>query len=88
MVGVGGFLGLGQKAVAVSWDQIEWTPMEDGSVELSMPFTREELEQAPEFQDLAAIRAEEEAERMQQPAAGAPGGVAPAPTPAAPPAQQ
>jgi hypothetical protein len=83
VIGVGGFLGLGQKNVAVSWDQIEWTPREDGEVELSMPFTREELEQAPEFKDLETQRAEEEAAaaQQQQPT----GGMAPAP--AAPPPQ-
>ena len=84
VIGVGGFLGLGQKNVAVSWDQIEWTPMEDGEVELSMPFTREELEEAPDFKDLETQRAEEEAAaaQQQQPT----GGMAPA-VPAAPTAQ-
>jgi sporulation protein YlmC with PRC-barrel domain len=88
VIGIGGFLGLGQKNVAVSWDRIEWTPREDGEVELSMPFTREELEQAPEFKDLETQRAEEEAAAAQQqpPPAGTPGAMAP--TPAAPPAQQ
>ena len=86
LLGRGGFLGLGQKNVAVSWDRIEWTPREDGEVELSMPFTREELEQAPEFKDLETQRAEEEAAAAQQPPAGTPGAMAP--TPAAPPAQQ
>jgi sporulation protein YlmC with PRC-barrel domain len=86
VIGVGGFLGLGEKNVAVSWDRIEWTPREDGEVELSMPFTREELEQAPEFKDLETQKAEEEAAAAPQPLAGAPGAVAP--TPAAPPAQQ
>lgn len=97
VIGVGGFLGLADKDVAVSWDRIEWTPREDGEVELSIPFTREQLERAPEFKDLAAQQMEaataaqrqllQRLQQLQQPA-GAPGGMAPAPSPAAPPAQQ
>jgi sporulation protein YlmC with PRC-barrel domain len=66
VIGVGGFLGIGQRNVAVNWNEIEWTPQDDGEVELTIPFSREQLEQAPEFRDLAAIRAEEERTQMEQ----------------------
>jgi hypothetical protein len=67
VIGVGGFLGLGQKNVAVSWDQIDWVPTGVADeVELVTTFTREQLEDAPEFKDLATVQAEEEAAAAQQ----------------------
>jgi sporulation protein YlmC with PRC-barrel domain len=66
VIGVGGFLGIGQRNVAVNWNEIEWTALDDGEVELTIPFNREQLEEAPEFKDLAAIRAEEERAQTEQ----------------------
>ena len=48
VIGVGGFLGIGEKKVAVSFDRLSWQPGENG-VWLSLDTTREELEAAPEF---------------------------------------
>jgi PRC-barrel domain len=83
VIGVGGFLGLGQKDVAVSWDQIDWVPTGEGEeIELVTTLTKEQLEQAPEFKNLEAVQAEEEAaaaqQRMQQQGTAAPGAVPPA----------
>ncbi|AJY45619.1 PRC-barrel domain-containing protein [Martelella endophytica] len=49
VIGVGGFLGIGEKAVAVSFDRLSWEPGEDGDDLLTIDATREELENAPEF---------------------------------------
>jgi sporulation protein YlmC with PRC-barrel domain len=78
IVGVGGFLGIGQKNVAVSFDAIIETTDFDGNVRLVLDATAEELDAAPVFLTLAEIRRQEELDRMEQmdPA------LAPAPAPA------
>jgi sporulation protein YlmC with PRC-barrel domain len=48
VIGVGGFLGLGEKNVAVQYDRISWTEIDDTKT-LIMDATKEELEAAPEF---------------------------------------
>lgn len=48
IVGVGGFLGMGEKKVAVSYDSIEWVER-NGDRWLVANMTREQLEAAPEF---------------------------------------
>ena len=49
VIGVGGFLGIGEKEVAISFDRLSWEPGENGAW-LSIDATREELEAAPEFE--------------------------------------
>ena len=67
IVGVGGFLGIGEKDVAVNFASIEPRSDEDGDVSLYLNATQEQLEAAPEFHTLADL----EAERMaDQPPAG------------------
>jgi sporulation protein YlmC with PRC-barrel domain len=46
IIGVGGFLGIGEKEVAIAWEQIEIVPEEDRIV---ANITREELDAAAEF---------------------------------------
>jgi hypothetical protein len=58
IVGVGGFLGIGEKQVAVSFDAIEPRTDEDGDVTLYINATQEQLEAAPEFMTLADLKAE------------------------------
>jgi sporulation protein YlmC with PRC-barrel domain len=89
VVGVGGFLGIGEKDVAVPFEELEVVER-DGDIRLVYAATREQLEAAEEFDrtayDPGARFAEEQA--AMQPAAGtdpaggmAPvGGMAPAPT--------
>jgi sporulation protein YlmC with PRC-barrel domain len=48
IVGVGGFLGIGEKDIAVSYDTIEWVER-DGNRWLIANMTREQLEAAPAF---------------------------------------
>jgi hypothetical protein len=57
IVGVGGFLGIGEKDVAVSFAAIEPRTDEDGNVELYLNATQEQLENAPDFETLADARA-------------------------------
>jgi hypothetical protein len=58
ILGVGGFLGIGEKEVAVSFDAIEPRTEEDGDVTLYLDTTQEALEAAPDFMTLADIEAE------------------------------
>lgn len=55
VVGVGGFLGLGEKEVAVDFARLNWVAV-DGDRRLMMNTTGEELKSAPEF-DRAALEA-------------------------------
>jgi len=73
VIGVGGFLGLGEKNVAVTMKSLTLMPETDGSVpRLVLNSTKEELEAAPEFMSVADQAAE--AKRTQP--------VLPAPAPA------
>lgn len=54
VIGVGGFLGLGEKDVAVSFERARWT-MRDGELQLSINATKEELESAPDFDRIAVV---------------------------------
>lgn len=80
IVGVGGFLGIGQKRIAVNFSAVEMTTDENGNKEIRLAATHEELDAAPEYLTQAEKLAAIEAERQQQlapPADG--GGMAPAP---------
>lgn len=60
IVGVGGFLGLGEKDVAVSYDQLRLTTDDDGSYYVVLETSKEELEAAPEFEVVTAEQAKSE----------------------------
>jgi hypothetical protein len=78
IIGVGGFLGIGEKDVAVSFSAIEPRTDEDGDVTLYFNATKEQLEAAPEFMTLADL----EAERLaNQPPALDPAAPVPEPAP-------
>jgi hypothetical protein len=80
VIGVGGFLGIGQKNVALDLKSFSMQPQEDGEPRLVLNSTREELEAAPEFKTAEEEKAEREAQQ-QTPA------TPPSPTsPATPPA--
>ena len=96
VVGVGGFLGIAQKDVALDWDSVELTE-QDGSRIILVAATREQLEQMPEYKTLEDKQAEADAaaaqqrmqQQQQQGGGVAPGmGVTPAPAPAPAPAPQ
>ena len=52
VVGVGGFLGIGEKHVAVDFDSLNWVER-DGKLWLTMDTTKEQLEKAPAFKRTA-----------------------------------
>jgi hypothetical protein len=95
-IGVGGFLGLAERDVAVPWAALGVSQDQDQDLQLRLEVSREQLEQAPEFTTVAERWAAEQAARATQnpPAAGlgtpgagtgAGGAVAPAPVPGATP---
>lgn len=49
IIGVGGFLGMGEKDVAVSFDALEMTTDVDGNRYVILQTTKEQLEAAPDF---------------------------------------
>lgn len=49
VIEVGGFLGFGEKPVAVSFDSLEMFETENGDLTIQAPFTKEELEAAKTF---------------------------------------
>src|SRR5690606_7275814 len=67
IIGVGGFLGVGEKEVGVPIDSIEVRTGEGTEVQLVMQATREELEAAPEFVDLDAQMDAQEATNQPAP---------------------
>jgi hypothetical protein len=70
VVGVGGFLGMGQKNVAVSFDKITATQnAEDGTVKLTTTETADTLKAAPEFKTLAVQASDKAAQTQTTPAA-------------------
>jgi hypothetical protein len=66
VVGVGGFLGIGEKRVALPVERLNIRTTEPGEVEISTDMTREELEQKEAFKTAVQVRSEEEAARAQQ----------------------
>jgi sporulation protein YlmC with PRC-barrel domain len=60
VLSVGGFLGIGDKLVALPWDAVEVQYEEDVVL---ITATREQLEAAPPFKTLEEVQAEEEAQR-------------------------
>ncbi|MEH6718161.1 MAG: PRC-barrel domain-containing protein [Aurantimonas endophytica] len=50
VIGVGGFLGIGEKDVAVPFDQLQMTRDDDNDLVVATAMTREQLEQAPSFE--------------------------------------
>jgi sporulation protein YlmC with PRC-barrel domain len=61
VIGVGGFLGVGEKNVAVSFDSLKLVTDKDGDRYVVLDTTKEELQGAPEFDVQAAVRPAEPA---------------------------
>ncbi|WP_274423120.1 PRC-barrel domain-containing protein [Chelativorans sp. YIM 93263] len=55
VVGVGGFLGIGQKEVALEYDVVQWEEQQDGERRIVVETTADALESQPEF-DRTAFR--------------------------------
>lgn len=78
VVGVGGFLGIGEREVAMEFSQIEVVRDEAGEVTFVLNATREEIENAPEFRTMEEVQAE--AGGAVSPGTTDGGALAPAPT--------
>lgn len=76
VIGIGGFLGIGEKSVGVPIEALEPRQTENGDVQLVTMLTREELEAAPEFVDLKEQRKAEAAASQPEPASPATPGAA------------
>lgn len=66
LIGVGGFLGFGEKLIAVNIHQLNRTITEDGSEQLALNYTRAQLEEAPAFLSLAEQQRQAEAEAARK----------------------
>lgn len=51
VLGVGGFLGLGEKSVAVNWGDVSWMQDSKGKIFGIVRMTKEQLDSAPRFVD-------------------------------------
>jgi sporulation protein YlmC with PRC-barrel domain len=75
VIGVGGFLGIGEKDVAVNFERVSWSDR-DGQRIIVVSATKEELQAAPEFQrsaimdGVAATAPENQNAQSTQPATG------------------
>jgi hypothetical protein len=75
VIGVGGFLGIGEKSVALKMDRLKMASGADGAMQLSMDMTKEELSNTPTFKSKRDQDAEKAAEqrRSEQPTRPMPG---------------
>ena len=57
VLGIGGFLGAGERTVAVAYSQVHWTLASDGSLRGALSSTKDALAAAPDFKfpDYAAV---------------------------------
>jgi sporulation protein YlmC with PRC-barrel domain len=70
VIGVGGFLGIGEKSVALKMDRLKMTTGPNGAMELAMDVKKEELTNAPTFKSKKDQDAEKQAAerpRVQSP---------------------
>jgi sporulation protein YlmC with PRC-barrel domain len=68
VIGVGGFLGIGEKNVAVPFTAIQAATDADGNMKLVAQFSKDDLSKAPEFLTLADIKAKQAAPATEAPA--------------------
>jgi DNA-binding transcriptional regulator YdaS (Cro superfamily) len=70
VIGVGGFLGIGERSVALQMEKLKIATLPDGSVKLTMDMKKDELANAPAFRSLRDAEIERkrnEAARTQPP---------------------
>jgi hypothetical protein len=71
VIGVGGFLGIGERSIALKMDQLKITPKAEGGVNLVSDLNKDELANAPAFKSRKDIEAEKRAaERPVRPPTG------------------
>ena len=66
VIGVGGFLGIGETRVAVEMSTLQMVPRDDGSIRLVLNYTREQLEKAPKFKTAADQKSERALQDLRQ----------------------
>ena len=70
VIGIGGFLGIGERSIALEMDRLQIAPASDGSVKLTADLEKDALANAPAFKSRKDIEAEKRAiERPAQPPA-------------------
>lgn len=75
VIGVGGFLGIGERSVALKMDQLKISQEANGGLKLLMDVKKEDLANAPAFKSRKDIEAEKRAaERPTTPKPGGGGG--------------
>ena len=62
LIGVGGFLGIGEKSVAMKLDRLQISPAAEGGLQLTMDVKKEELVNTPTFKSKKDQEAEKQAE--------------------------
>ena len=65
VIGVGGFLGIGEKSVALKLDKLKMTTAADGTMEFAMDMTKDELRNTPTFKSRRDVDAEKAAEKRR-----------------------
>jgi hypothetical protein len=65
VIGVGGFLGIGEKSVALKLDKLKMSSGGDGAMELAMDMTKDELRNTPSFKSKRDVDAEKAAEQRR-----------------------
>ena len=70
VVGVGGFLGIGERNVALKMDQLKITPLTAGGVQLTADLKKEDLSKAPAFKSRKDMEAEKKASERPSPGVG------------------
>jgi hypothetical protein len=66
VIGIGGFLGIGEKEVAFRMDKLKRSSIEDGEDRFWLNVSREELQAAPSFKTVRQQRAEADAARAAE----------------------
>src|SRR5947207_1717063 len=66
VIGVGGFLGIGEKSVALRMDRLKMASGADGTLQLSMDMSKDELSNTPTFKSKRDQDAEKAAEERRK----------------------
>jgi PRC-barrel domain protein len=61
LIGVGGFIGIGEKTVALKMDHLKMTTDANGAIEFAMDMTKDELKNTPTFKSKKEQDAEKQA---------------------------
>lgn len=67
VIGVGGFLGIGERSVALSMDKLKMASDANGKLKLVMDIKRDDLANAPPFKSQRDIEAEKKAAERPEP---------------------